>query len=277
MPKHHAVAGGGGLTLNVLEWGRPDGPPVLFIHGWSQSYLCWAKQLHSPLAERFRLVAFDLRGHGLSEAPREQSAYTEARLWAEDVDAVIRALSLERPVLVGWSYAGLVMTDYVRAFGDGAIAGINFVGAAVQLNDAAFGTLIGPGFLEPFPRATGSDLAEGIDAMREFVERCFAAKLSREDYERALCWNMAVRPDVRASLAARHVDGDDVLAALQVPALVTQGRLDVTVLPAMAEHIAAQCPTATLSWYDEAGHGPFIEAPARFNDELGAFVETAHA
>lgn len=277
MPKHYAVAGGGGLTLNVLEWGNPEGLPILFIHGWSQSYLCWMKQLESSLAEEFRLVAFDIRGHGLSEAPHDQEAYTQSRLWAEDVNAVIGSLSLARPVLVGWSYGGLVMTDYVREYGDAGIAGINFVCAAVQLNEAAFGTLIGPGFLEPFPRATGADLGESIDAMREFVERCFAAKLSREDYERALCWNMAVRPDVRASLAAREVDGDDALAALGVPALVTQGRRDVTVLPAMAERIVEKCPTATASWYDDVAHGPFIEDPARFNAELAAFVRGASA
>jgi len=77
-----AVRGGGGLRLHVREWGNPDGPPVLFIHGWSQSHLCWAKQYHSALAQKFRLVAYDLRGHGMSEAPPEPGHYTNGRLWA---------------------------------------------------------------------------------------------------------------------------------------------------------------------------------------------------
>ena len=38
-----AVRGGGALRLHVREWGRPDGTPILFIHGWSQNHLCWVK------------------------------------------------------------------------------------------------------------------------------------------------------------------------------------------------------------------------------------------
>ena len=111
--------------------------------------------------------------------------------------------------------------------------------------------------------------------MREFIERCFARKLSRTDYERVLCWNMTVRADVRASLAAREVDASDVLAGLRKPVLVSHGRRDVTVLPAMAELILAQCPAARVSWYDDVAHGPFLEDAPRFNAELAAFVGTA--
>src|SRR4029077_9228056 len=54
--KQHTVTGGGGLRLHVREWGRASGPPILFIHGWSQNHLCWAKQYESDLADQFRLV-----------------------------------------------------------------------------------------------------------------------------------------------------------------------------------------------------------------------------
>lgn len=277
MRKQHQISGGGGLRLNVIEWGRPDGAPVLFIHGWSQTYMTWLKQVESPLADEFRLIAFDLRGHGLSEAPHEQAAYTQSQLWADDVKAVIDTLGLAQPVLVGWSYGGLVMTDYVRAYGDAAIAGINFVCAAVRLDEAALGTLIGPGFFEIFPRATAHDLESSIDAMREFIAHCFAVKLSRADYERVLCWNMTVRPDVRASLGAREVNGADALASLRKPVLVTQGRQDTIVLPAMADFILTHCPTATASWYDTVAHGPFVEETERFNEELAIFVRAARS
>ncbi len=276
MRAQHTIIGGGGLRLNVMEWGQPDGPAILFVHGWSQSYMTWLKQVESELAGEFRLVALDLRGHGMSEAPLEEAAYTDSQLWADDIAAVIEGLHLERPVLVGWSYAGLVMTDYVRAYGDDGIAGINFVCAAVRLGQEAIGPLIGPGFYEHFEDATSPDLEHSIDAMRRFVERCFAAKLSRSDYERVLCWNMTARPDVRASLAARDVDGRDALASLRVPALVTQGRADITVLPAMADYILAHCATATPSWYDDIAHGPFIEDAPRFNRELAQFVRAAN-
>lgn len=277
MRRQHTVAGGGGLKLNVMEWGRADGPPILFVHGWSQAHLCWLKQIEGALADEFRLVAFDLRGHGLSAAPAGLEHYVRSDLWADDVKAVIDALGLRGAVLVGWSYGGLVITDYLRAYGDADLAGINFVGAAVRIGEQAMGPLIGPGFTDIFARAAGSDLEAAIDAMREFIERCFAVKLSRRDYERVLCWNMTARPDVRAALGAREVDGCDALAALTRPVLVSHGRRDVTVLPAMAELILEHCPTATASWYEEAAHGPFMEDPARFDDELARFARGAQA
>jgi pimeloyl-ACP methyl ester carboxylesterase len=53
-----------------------------------------------------------------------------------------------------------------------------------------------------------------------------------------------------------------------VPLLVTQGRSDTVVLPAMAEHILATSPTAEASWYDGVGHVPHLEEPERFYREL---------
>jgi len=275
MDKQHTVIGGGGLRLNVMEWGNSDGPAILFIHGWSQTYMTWLNQVERSRADDFRLVAMDLRGHGMSEAPLDANAYGDSQLWADDVAAVIEALNIHRPVLVGWSYGGLVMTDYVRAHGEQALAGINFVGASVQLNEAALGPLIGPGFYENFAGATSSNLETSIDAIRKFITECFSVKLSRAEYERLLCWNMTVRPDVRAALGARDVNAHDVLRATTIPGLMTHGRKDTTELLAMGELIMELCSTATASWYDDCAHGPFVEDAERFNRELADFVRSA--
>ena len=169
--KVHAVRGGGGLRLHVREWGKADGPPILFIHGWSQNHLAGPGSTIARSPSEFRLVAYDLRGHGMSEAPTEPGHYTDGKLWADDVAAIIEELRLDRPVLVGWSYGGFVICDYVRAFGQERIAAINFVEGAVKLGEAAFGTLIGPGFLDHFVGATADDLPTNIAAMRSFVRR----------------------------------------------------------------------------------------------------------
>jgi non-heme chloroperoxidase len=86
-----------------------------------------------------------------------------------------------------------------------------------------------------------------------------------------------VPAQVRANLAARELDCDDVLAALEVPLLVTQGRADTVVLLARAEHVLATCPTAEASWYDGVGHVPHLEDPERFNRELADLVRRARA
>lgn len=146
--KIHQIEGGRGVKLHVREWGTPGGRPILLIHGWSQNHLCWAKQYESPLAEEFRVIALDLRGHGMSEGPLEPALYTDGDNWADDIAAVIGGLMLDGVTLVGWSYGGFVICDFVRKYGQERIAGINLVDAAVMLGERAFGTVIGPGFLD---------------------------------------------------------------------------------------------------------------------------------
>jgi pimeloyl-ACP methyl ester carboxylesterase len=268
----HTVKGGGGLRLHVREWGPADATPIVLIHGWSQNHLCWARQYESALAGEFRLVAYDLRGHGMSDAPLEPEHYTDGALWADDVAAIVDALQLDRPVLVGWSYGAFVICDYVRRHGQDRIGAIEFVEGVVKLGPAAFGTLIGPGFLDHFADLTAEDLPTNIAAMRGFVHACTAKPLAAEDFETALAWSVAVPARIRANLAAREIDDDDVLRELTVPLLVTQGVQDTVVLPAMADHILATCPTAEASWYEGVGHLPHLEEPERFNRELAALT-----
>lgn len=272
----HEVTGGDGLRLHVREWGKVGSPPILLIHGWSQNHRCWQKQFDSPLTDEFRIIAPDLRGHGMSDAPLGAEHYTDARLWADDIAAIIRQLRLDRPVLVGWSYGGYVTCDYLRAHGQDGIAGVNFVDAAVSLGAEAFGTLIGPGFFELFPGATADDLPTNIDAMRRFVRGCTAKPLPPDLHEEALCWNIVVPARVRLALGQRKINSDDVLGGLSVPVLVTHGEADTVVLPAMADHILATCPMARVSWYAGVGHAPHLEDPGRYNAELAEFARGVH-
>jgi non-heme chloroperoxidase len=273
MARTHTIAGGAGLRLHVREWGEHTAPPLLFVHGWSQSHLSWSHQWSGGLEDEFRVVALDLRGHGLSEKPMGTGPYTDAQLWADDIAAVIRELALDRPVLVGWSYGGLVLSDYVRAYGEAAISGLHYVAAAVMLKPGT--PHIGPGFNDHAAGATSASLSDNIRAMRGFVSACTARPMSPEDRETALCFNMLVPARVRAALTEREVDSDDVLRSLTAPVLVAQGEADRVVLPSMARHILGVCPNAQASWYPDVGHAPFLEDPDRFNQELAAFARRA--
>jgi pimeloyl-ACP methyl ester carboxylesterase len=269
----HTVAGGDGLALHVREWGPPEGPPVLLIHGWSGNHLCWSHQVDSALVEEFRVVALDLRGHGMSDRPLDDAHYHDARLWADDVAAVIRQMDLDRPTLVGWSYGGFVICDYLRAHGEDAVSAINFVGAAVSLTERFDN--IGPAFVSNAPEGSEQDLPTRIAALRRFWRSMSAEPLDSTDFETGLCGSVSVPSEVLRALIMRHIDSDPVLAQTTVPILVSQGRRDQIVLPSMAEHILRTCPTAQASWYDRAGHVPFVEDPSRFNHELAELTRSS--
>jgi pimeloyl-ACP methyl ester carboxylesterase len=272
----HTVEGGGELKLHVREWGKPNAQPILFIHGWSQNHLCWSKQCEGPLAGEFRLVSIDIRGHGQSDAPLAAENYTTGALWADDVNNVIEALNLEKPILVGWSYGGLIISDYIRSYGDEDIAGVNFVGAAVGIGARWFGTRIGPGFLDYAPLACSEDqtvaLNAALNAIRDFLHVCFVKPIAAGEMELAMGWNMLVHPQVRANLIGREEDFTPDLAKMKKPVLVTYGDADTLALPSMVKVIQNSVQKCQTSEYPGVGHAPFIEEPVRFNAELDAFA-----
>ena len=137
-----------------------------------------------------------------------------------------------------------------------------------KLGEAAFGTLIGPGFLDHFVDATSDDLPTNIRAMRSFVQSVRGeTRIGRRFGDSRVLERRSTGADPRQSRRG-EIDCDDVLRSLEVPLLVTHGRLDTVVLPAMAEHVLVTCPTAEGSWYEHVGHVPHLEEPERFNREL---------
>ena len=264
--------GGGGLRLHVREWGYWEGPAILLIHGWSQSQLCWARQVAGGLAEDFHLVTFDLRGHGMSEKPTGAEHYRDPQLWADDVAAVIDGSGLDRPVVVAWSYGGFVVTDYVRAHGERAIAGIDLVGGAVMLEAA---------HLRPHRPGIPRERPGGLHA-RSGHERRRPRAVPRGLHGASARPGRSGDGDVREpGRAPRGQGGADLprdrrrrrpVEAVRSLVLVTHGRRDAIILPSMAQHVLETCGTAEPSWYEGIGHLPFLEDPVRFDRELGEFV-----
>lgn len=263
------MTGGGGIKLHVEEAGNPKGKPILFIHAFSQCGLAWTKQLLSDLANGFRLVAMDIRGHGLSEKPLD--AYGDSQLWAEDVRAVITTLGLDHPVLCGCSYGGVIICDYLRSYGEAKIAGISLVGAISKLGDAVM-PLVGATFATLSPGFFSDDVGESMRSLQAYVSLCFHEEPSSPDYYRLLGCCAICPPYVRRALFSRSLTNDDLLPSIRKPVLITHGEADAFVLPEASPQHATAIRHAQTSFYPDVGHAPFWEATERFNRELRAFV-----
>jgi non-heme chloroperoxidase len=259
-----------GLTISVQEWGNPAGPEILFIHGFSQSHLSWMRQVEGDLAKEFRIITYDLRGHGNSDKPLDPARYRDSKAWGDEVQAVIDTAGLKRPVLVGWSYAGRVISDYLATHGAGQIAGINFVDAPIKVDPA----LIDDN-LKNLPLMMSEDLATNITATRNFLHGCFSRQPNADDYETMLAFNMMVLPKVRAGLGGRPLDATEMMSKLTLPVLVTHGAEDRNAKLGAGQYTASVIPGAKLSVYEGIGHSPFYEDAPRFNTELAAFVRAA--
>lgn len=173
-----------GLTLAAYAQGDPASPEILLIHGLGQCYLSWERQLRDPALAGFRVVSFDLRGHGDSDKPDNAAAYADGKKWGDDVAAVIAAAGLRRPVLVGWSLGGAVMLSYLKQHGTKHVAGIDFVDAV---------TGFGPDLMRPaskdFAARLGSkDLNVRSDAIATCLRACFATPPSQNE-DRMIAYN----------------------------------------------------------------------------------------
>ena len=268
--KSHDIVGGGGSRLHIIESGNPQGHPILFLHGFSQCALSWSRQLHSDLAQDHRLVAMDLRGHGSSDKPRD--AYGDSKLWADDVQAVLRTLELEQPVLTGWSYGPLVILDYIRHYGDQAVGGIHFIGGISKLGSEAALSVLTPEFLSIVPGLLSADAEESVRATEALLDLAFASDEPPEERYLMLGWNMRVPAYVRQALFARAFDNNDLLPTIRKPVLLTHSRLETIVKPSAVDEHLALIPEAQTHWTRGAGHAPFWDDAEAFNQRLREFV-----
>lgn len=267
----HTLERDDGPDLRVDEAGSPEGRPVLFVHGYSQSRLSWTKQLHDDRLADHRLLAMDLRGHGDSGKPA--GAYEKSERWADDLRAVLEAFAAEDAVLVAWSYGGLVALDYLDSYGTDRVAGVHFVGAISGIGTEAATEVLGAAYLDLFPELVSTDAEESVHALGRFVRRCVEQDLSPRDFHYMLGFNVLAPPRVRDALRDRTVSHLDTLDALDVPTLLAHGEDDRIIDPAATRRHAERVADPTVSWYPEAGHSPFWEAPDRFDRELSAFVD----
>ncbi len=278
--RYSSVTSTDGVVLSVGETGPRDAPAVLFLHGIGQSQASWRRQLESPLAQRLRLVAMDLRGHGDSGKPSAPAAYQRACQWAEDVRAVREALGLERPVLVAWSFGGLVAMNYVRCEGAKSLAGIALVATAG-------GRLVPSTPGGATPPATGAremslpDLRVNLAGAKTFAKLLTASAPDAAWEEEAVAALMRLPAYVRRAMGGeqfgpngeRIATNEDLIPRLTLPMLVVTGGKDaLSNGEALAAAYRARFPAARVLTYPESGHSPFAEVPERFNADLESFV-----
>lgn len=260
-----------GTAIAYRVVGDPGAQPLVLVHGWSQSAACWGPELLAELAERFRVIAVDLRGHGHSDVP--ESGYDSAEQWADDLTAVLDDVGVrEGALLLGWSYGGIVVSDYVAARGVDRVAGIVLCGAVTSVSRSAGGA-IGPAMLE----VTGGGAFDEDPATALSAFASFGSAMMRggdgTSRQRVFGLSLATPPAVRQKLLTRRVDNDETLRALTVPALVLHGAHDGVIPPTTGQANAEMIPDSRYVEFVESAHAPFLEEPSRFVAELTAFAD----
>lgn len=252
-----------GARIAYRDEGR--GRPLVFLHG----LMAHSGFFHGqhPLAEDYRLIAVDLRGHGESRGVR--GGLTMGRL-ADDVAELAARLDLSGAVGIGWSLGATVLWRLLAGSGGGRFAGAVVVDMTPRvLNDEnwtlglsretceARSAAIAEDF-QAFAAGAGQAIfaAPGADAdwaAREFADNDGAAV--------GALWESLVDEDLR-----------DALRDIRQPTLVVRGAHSHLYGPSTADYLVGALPSAASIEFGSSGHAPHLEQPDLFNATLRDFA-----
>jgi pimeloyl-ACP methyl ester carboxylesterase len=232
---------------------------LVFVHGWTCDWTFWRGQIPA-FSKSMRVLALDLPGHGLSDAPREKSAYT-MDAFARAVEAVMRDAGVSRAVLVGHSMGTPVVRQFYRLFPDKTLA-LVFV----------------DGSLWPFaPRAASEAFlaplrADFAAAARPMVEGMAKPMLS--DGARRHVTETMLRTPAHVAVAAMEGMLDEANwkeDSIRVPALAVVARSPFW--PADTEQrFRRLAPVLDFQMWEGVSHFLMMDKPAEFNLALSTFI-----
>ncbi len=245
------------------------GDDVLFISGLADEGACWVDQV-AGLNDRYRITTFDNRGVGRSSTPDGPFEITD---FAADTAALMDAVALERPHVVGSSMGGAIAQELALAHPD-RIRSLVLNGTWCR----------GDRFLhEVFRNWMWS--AEKADSIRDFLVTvnlwCFSPRIWNDGtmdvwIEAAATspYQQSVDAFCRSAQALIDHDTADRIGAIGAPTLVTVGELDLALPPRFSEELVRLIPNARMTVIAAAGHQPFQEVPEEYNRLLAGFWQS---
>jgi non-heme chloroperoxidase len=253
---------GTGPQLHYAEQGGADGQPVVFLHGWPDSWFSFSRVL-PLLPEGLRTLSIDQRGFGESDRP--ESGYRIAD-FAADVVAFMDALEIERAALVAHSYGSFV-ARCVALHAPGRVSRLVLIGTGFSVSN--------PVFLEL--QASLRDLPDPIpvEFAREFQASTAYLPLPEEFFERIVVESLKLPARLWTVMIESLIEYDDAaqLSKIAAPTLLLWGDRDELFPRTHQDRVVNAVHGAELKIYEETGHCPNWERPERVAADISAFVQ----
>ncbi len=260
----HAARAG---DISIAWSERGTGEPLLLISGYGTTRLIWEEAILDRLAERYRVIVFDNRGMGDTDAG---TASFSIRQFAEDTWGLLRALGIEKCFVLGWSMGSLVAQEL-------ALAHPERVGRLVLY--ASFTDWSYPPSRETIDLLSDASGTPEERGMR-WVQTLFPpqwlsinGKRLAEIFSRPL-GKIPGESVARQQEAIERWGGSrDRLGLFETPTLLLCGKEDVLVPPENSLLMAGLLPKATLRILPETGHGLMFQDPEVFCSIVLGFLE----
>ena len=266
-----------GVSLNYVDKGK--GRPLVMIPGWSQSAAQFQAQVDG-LSDRYRVIALDMRGHGLSE--KVNHGYKIQRL-AKDVHDVLEALGLDGVALLGHSMGCSVIWCYYDLFGRERLERLVLVDQMpfitsnptwTEQQRADFGPILdGTTLYDTYNALSGP---AGVETSKGFVGGMFTKAWPAEKLAWVIEENLRLPRQHAADLLFNHAmqDWRDVIPRIDLPTLVVGGKTSLVGWRSQL-WIASQIKGAKVEIFEDAdggAHFMFMENPGKFNALVADFL-----
>ena len=245
-----------GVEIHYEIHGAKNAPPILLSHGYGATCRMWDGQV-AALADRWRLVLWDMRGHGQSGDPADPALYSHA-LTVGDMAAVLDACGIERAIIGGLSLGGVMSLAFHLAHPERV--------RALMLFDT------GPGFRNPEARRQWNERAEARarDLEAKGLPESVGGAETRLGRHRSA---QGLAGAARGMLTMQDGSLIGSLPQIAVPTLVLVGADDRHFLAA-ADYMAAKIPGAEKVVIPDAGHSANLDQPEAFKRAVAAFLAT---
>jgi pimeloyl-[acyl-carrier protein] methyl ester esterase len=250
-----------------------SGPAVVLLHGWALNLRVW-DGVRAALAERFRLIAIDLPGHGRSVWTPERSSLESQ---AQQIRELIEPMAA-RYALIGWSFGGqlalrLAASPHERGRGLERLALIATSPRLTLAPDWPHGA--SPERLAAQAEDLSRDYRRTVSDFLELQVRGSAASGKALEQLRAALFDHGEaqpRALARGLELLREIDLRPLLPSVAVPTLVVAGQYDRITPPAAAHALAQALPAARYVEIRRAGHAPFLSHAAQVIALLSQFL-----
>jgi pimeloyl-ACP methyl ester carboxylesterase len=265
-----------GIRIRAVERGDSASPPVVLIPGWGCSVYTYNRNMPALAEAGFRVIAVDLKGHGLSDKPLASAEYTIESL-VEHLRDILDALGLDRPALVGHSLGGSLIYHFASRYPErarclGMLSPVGLKGVPLM----RLYRFLTPAALTPLIRMIKPRVIVTLALMRVYGKRAHFTQRDVEEY-------LAPSQFPNFALAMRELlhmydwnaaDGRH-LARVDLPAAGAWGSLD-HMMPddGMGIYISL-VPQVVLRAISDAGHIITEETPDEVNEVLIALLRRA--